>query len=539
MFQKAITLICLITFGIGLYNPLFAQNKTAATYQIKNVSINSSFADFSPMYYRNGIIFASELNASGKDNWEPRNAPHLDLFFANMLNADDPAILGSPEKLTVINTGLHEGTSSTTADFTTMFFTANYTTSNSDGVNKLRLMSSTSNGSNWSKPSDFPFNNPNYSLGHPALTADGKTLYFASDMPGSMGGTDIYVSRLSGSGWSRPENLGAAINTSGNEMFPFIAQDGTLYFASTGHSSMGGLDIFSSVEQGSSWSKSQALPTPINSVADDFGLIINAENTQGYFSSNRNGGKGNDDIYSFTTSPVKPALISCLVKGKVFEKDSGAPVINALVKLIETRTGSTEVATTDNSGMYSFAVNSEEDYTIYVTKRNYFTEVRSFSTKGKDCKSPLEQNIPLDISISKIPDEPISIIAGGGSSRPDLPLPTINNIYYDFDKDNIRLDAQIELDKIVKFMKDNPDVKIELLSHTDSRGKEDYNLALSERRAQSAMIYIISKGIAPSQITAKGMGETKIINKCKNGIVCTDAEHEQNRRTEFVITGFK
>ncbi|MBK8474612.1 MAG: OmpA family protein [Sphingobacteriales bacterium] len=145
----------------------------------------------------------------------------------------------------------------------------------------------------------------------------------------------------------------------------------------------------------------------------------------------------------------------------------------------------------------------------------------------------------MDIAVSQIPDEPISIISGGGNTRPDLPLPTINNIYYDFDKDDIRLDAQIELDKIVKFMKDNPDVKIDLLSHTDARGKEDYNLELSERRAKSAMNYIIGKGIPPSQITSKGMGETKIINKCKNNVSCTDAEHEQNRRTEFVITGFK
>jgi outer membrane protein OmpA-like peptidoglycan-associated protein len=535
--QKATFIIYLAFFNIVLSNIVLAQSKSSAVYQIKNASINSELADFAPMYYRNGIIFASELNGTGKDNWEQRKAPHLDLFFSAILT-DDPAILGSPEKLSVINTGLHEGTSTTNADFSQMFFTANYSNS-TDGINKLRILGSASNGGTWSKPSDFPYNNPNYSLGHPSLTPDGKTLFFVSDMPGTIGGTDIYVSHLSNSGWSRPENLGPAINTESNEMFPFIATDGTLYFASNGHSSMGGLDIFTSTQQGSSWTKAQALPTPINSVADDFSLIINADNTQGYFSSNRSGGKGVDDIYSFTTAAVKPAIISCIVKGKIFEKDSGAPVVNALVKLIETRTGSTEVATTDNNGMYSFAVNSSEDYTIYVTKRNYFTEVRSFTTKGKDCKSPLEQNIPLDISISRIPDEPISIISGGGSSRPDLPLPTINNIYYDFDKDDIRLDAQVELDKIVKFMKDNPDVKIELLSHTDARGKEDYNLALSERRAQSAMNYIISKGIPPSQITAKGMGESKIINKCKNNVNCTDAEHEQNRRTEFVITGFK
>ncbi len=516
----------------------WAQNSATSTYQVKNVSINSNYADFAPMFYRSGIIFASELNGSGKDNWPERNAPHLDLFYARLQNPDDPAFLGAPEKLN-INTSLHEGVAGSTSDFETMYYTANYPNS-TDGVNRLRILMATADGTNWGKPADFPYNNPKYSLGHPALSPDGNTLYFVSDMPGSMGSTDVYVSHRSSTGWSRPENLGAAINTAGTEMFPFVATDGTLYFASTGHGSMGGLDIFSARPTTSgAWSGVKALPAPINSASDDFGFIINADNNQGYFSSNRTGGKGNDDIYSFTLTTPKPALISCIVAGKIYERDSGAPVVNALVKLIETRTGSTEVATTDNRGAYSFAVNSDSDYTIYVTKRNYFTEVRSFTTKGKDCKSSIDQNIPMDIAVSQIPDEPISIISGGGNTRPDLPLPTINNIYYDFDKDDIRLDAQIELDKIVKFMKDNPDVKIDLLSHTDARGKEDYNLELSERRAKSAMNYIIGKGIPPSQITSKGMGETKIINKCKNNVSCTDAEHEQNRRTEFVITGFK
>lgn len=532
-------LSCLMVLAVIFSCSLHGQVGKKAAFQIKNVSINSELAEFGPAFYKQaGLIYATELNGTGKDKWSPRNAPHLDLTYARFVNTSDLSFLGTPAKLEGLNSRLHEGTVSFSSDFQTMYFTANYP-KGTNGVNRLRLMQARWFDEKWTNVIELPFNNPDYSVGHPALSPDNKILYFASDMPGGYGGLDIYMVRELPTGWSQPENLGPAINSVDNEAFPFMSSDGTLYFASN-HNSMGGLDVYFSRPAGNgTWQPPVSLPAPINSSADDFGFIIRADNSAGYFASNRSGGKGNDDIYSFTTSNVQPASVSCIVKGRVYEKDSNAGVVNALAKLINTKTSETEVATTDAAGSFTFAVDPETDYTLYVSKKGYFTEVRTFSTKGRDCTLPINQDIPLDIAVSRVPEEPITIVAGGGSTRPDLPLPVINNIYYDFDKWDIRPDAAMELDKIVSFMKENPDISIELLSHTDSRGKAEYNLELSQKRAAAAVSYIVSKGIASSQITSRGMGESKPVNKCKDGVKCTEEEYQQNRRTEFVIVGFK
>lgn len=510
-----------------------------APYDVRNVSFNSSGADFAPMYYRNGIVYASEFNGIGKEKYEPRKAPYLDLNFARLQSEENIALFNAPEKFSSVNTKLHEGTNSFSPDFNTMYFTANYPTG-TNGVNRLRILISQWQAGQWTRGTDFPYNNPNHALGHPAISPDGKIMIFTADLPGGTGSTDLWTSRWDGSNWSKPENLGNVINTTGKEMFPFIAPDGMLYFSSDGRGGMGKLDLFRSYKlTGGGWAKPEAMPAPINSAGDDFALITNADATKGYFSSNRTGGKGDDDIYSFQIDesvPQTPKQLTCIIKGKVYEKQTKNGVSSAFIKLIETATGATEAASTDANGEFSMPINPNTDYTLYAQKRGYFTEVRVFSTKGKDCSSPLEQNIPLDISFTSIPDEPVVITSGGGNNRPDLPLPKIENIYYDFDKWDIRADAKIELNKIVAFMKDNPDIKVDLLSHTDARGTAQYNLELSEKRAKSAMEYVISQGIPPSQITSRGMGETKPANKCKDGVSCSESEHQQNRRTEFVVT---
>jgi outer membrane protein OmpA-like peptidoglycan-associated protein len=378
----------------------------------------------------------------------------------------------------------------------------------------------------------MPFNSDKYSTGHPSLTIDGSTMYFISDMPGGYGGTDIYVVYKSGNGWGKPINLGYTINTTTDEMFPFIASDGTLYFSSDGLPGLGGLDVFKSTKNGTEWTKPENLHAPINSNNDDFAFTIDAKRNQGYLSSNRSGGKGNDDIYAFV--PAKAPQVNCLLKGKITERNTNTPIADATVKLISMSNGMEQSVVTGSDGVYIFDLNPESNYTIYATKKGYFTEVKTLSTIGKNCSSPLEQNLQIDLSISKIPDGPIKIIAGQDDNS-GLPLPKINHIYYDFDKADIRPDAQMELDKIVTFMKDNPDMIIELGSHTDSRGKADYNLDLSQRRAASAVAYIVSQGIEQDRISAKGYGESTLVNKCKDGVTCTETEHQQNRRTEFLI----
>lgn len=531
--------LCLILLITLCACSLYGQVGKKTIFQVKNVSINSELAEFGPAFYNeSGILYASELNGSGKDKWPPRNAPYLDINYAAYGNTSDMSFLNTPIKLEGLNSRLHEGTVSFSSNFQTMYFTANYP-KGTNGINRLRLMVARWFDKKWTNVTELPFNNPDYSVGHPALSPDNKILYFVSDMPGGYGGMDIYMVRELPTGWSQPENLGTTINTADNEAFPFVSSDGTLYFSSN-HNGAGGLDVYYSRPAGNgSWAAPTALPAPINSSADDFGFIIKPNNSAGYFASNRSGGKGNDDIYSFTTTNAQPAAVSCIVKGRVYEKGTNAGVVNALAKLINTKTSETEVATSDASGNFTFAVDPDTDYTLYVSKKGYFTEVRTFSTKGRDCSLPINQDIPLDISVSRVPDEPVTIISGGGSTRPDLPLPVINNIYYDFDKWDIRPDAATELDKIVAFMKENPDISIELLSHTDSRGKAEYNLELSQKRAQAAVSYVVNKGIPSNQISSRGMGETKPVNKCKDGVKCTEEEYQENRRTEFVVTGFK
>lgn len=501
-------------------------SKDNGLYRLVNVNINSRLADFAATPYKTGIVFASENGAKSKKMYPRRNAPYLDLFYAPLSNPSSNAEFSKVQALPFpnVNSNYHEAAVSFAPDGTMYYTTNSHSKKLPSGLRVLQIYDS--NG----KP--LPFNSDKYSTGHPSLTADGKTMYFISDMPGGYGGTDVYVVQRSANGWGKPLNLGYTVNTTGDEMFPFMAADGVLYFSSDGQPSIGGLDVFKTIKNGTEWTKPENMGAPINSSADDFAFWIDAKTRQGYLSSNREGGKGNDDIYAVT--PAKAPSVNCQLKGKISERSTQAPVSGAIVKLISMSNGIEQSFTTDSDGRYQFEINPETNYTIYATKKGYFTEVKTLSTVGKNCSSPLEQDLQIDIAISKIPSEPIKIVAGQDSNG-ELPLPKINHIYYDFDKDEIRPDAQIELNKIVTFMKDNPDVIIELGSHTDARGKADYNLDLSHRRASSAVAYIVSQGVAQNRITAKGYGETQLVNKCKDNVNCTETEHQQNRRTEFLI----
>ena len=500
--------------------------KDSGQYLLTNININSRLADFGAAPYKTGIIFASENGAKSKKLYPRRNAPYLDLFYAPLSNANSISEFSKIQSVPFenVNSNYHDAALSFDNNGTMYFTTNSHSKKLANGLRVLQIYDS--NG----KP--MPFNSDKYSTGHPSLTIDGSTMYFISDMPGGYGGTDIYVVYKSGNGWGKPINLGYTINTTTDEMFPFIASDGTLYFSSDGLPGLGGLDVFKSTKNGTEWTKPENLHAPINSNNDDFAFTIDAKRNQGYLSSNRSGGKGNDDIYAFV--PAKAPQVNCLLKGKITERNTNMPIADATVKLISMSNGMEQSVVTGSDGVYIFDLNPESNYTIYATKKGYFTEVKTLSTIGKNCSSPLEQNLQIDISVSKIPDGPIKIIAGQDDNS-GLPLPKINHIYYDFDKADIRPDAQMELDKIVTFMKDNPDMIIELGSHTDSRGKADYNLDLSQRRAASAVAYIVSQGIEQERITAKGYGETTPVNKCKDGVTCTETEHQQNRRTEFLI----
>ncbi len=369
----------------------------------------------------------------------------------------------------------------------------------------------------------FPYNKVSaYSLGHACLSLDEQTLYFTSDMPGGFGGTDIWYSRLQADGsWGKPENAGSMINSSGNEMFPQMGVDGRLYYSSDGLAGMGGLDIFVSSGSGNSWGKPLNMHYPVNSPADDFAFVNLSqaadEVSTGYLSSNRKGGKGGDDIYSFGLE--KPKIILAL-QGKTYDKKTGAllPLTNVTLMTADRQVIGKQL--TPGSSTYFFRLDKDTEYKVLGQKLKYYSDSGVVSTAGLKGSDTLSLDLHLE-----------PLFALGTKIE-------IRDIHYNFDKADIRPDAAKILDETVRIMRDNPTLEIEMGSHTDSRGSDLYNLDLSQRRAQSAVNYLVSRGIARGRMKAKGYGETQLLNGCKNGVACSIAQHQANRRTEFKIVKY-
>jgi len=365
----------------------------------------------------------------------------------------------------------------------------------------------------------FAYNKPKeYSVGHASLSSDEKTLYFVSDMPGTLGGTDIWYSDLQSDGtWGKPINVGPSVNTAGNEMFPSVSETGTLYFSTDGLPGMGGLDIFSSKGNKSNWTKAVNLRYPVNSAADDFAFFTTGptpDGITGYLASNRKGGQGSDDIYTFNYSCPKIILA---LRGVAFNKKTQERLSDVTVTLSKDGSGIVAKKINEQDGTFFFQLDKESDYKVLGTKIKFYADSAMLTTKGLTKSDTLYAELRLE-----------PLFEEGKTLR-------LANIHYDFDKDNIRADAAKILNELVRTMRDNPTLEIELASHTDSRGVDIYNLDLSQRRARSVVNYLVSRGIARSRMTAKGYGETRLLNRCSNGVSCSAAEHQQNRRTEFTI----
>ncbi|WP_175634386.1 OmpA family protein [Pedobacter ghigonis] len=416
-------------------------------------------------------------------------------------------------------TRYHVGSASFTADGKIMYFTL---TRISDELERLKKQPTTVNveifsctkaaDGTWGKPVSFAYNNVNqYSVGDPFITTDGDSLYFVSNMPGGSGGTDIYVCLKTDAGeWGKPINL-RQVNTEGNERSPVFDAKDNFYFSSDGRTGMGGLDVFRALKSGGEIGQIENMGYPFNSPQDDFGFSLNEKGGIVYLSSNREGGLGSDDIYSID----QKMILAFKLEGRVFDKESKQPLAGALVTLAKVNGGILKTES-DENGAYKFNLAKESEYNVSAEKTNYRADVENLATIGLTTSAVLKEDLYLEaVVINK--------------------AIRIENIYYDFDKWNIRADAAVELDKLVKIMTDNPTIWIELGSHTDSRGKDNYNLDLSQKRAESAVQYIISRGINKNRITAKGYGETQLLNKCANGVNCTEEEHQLNRRTEFKI----
>jgi len=498
------------------YIELFMED--TSRYELQPIPLFTNVSMFSPVKYQKGIAYTAERSGSGVTNpWT--GFSYLDIYYnykENGIWQTEAAIGGDMEGK------FHEGPVSFNKDGTYAIVTrSNYKKGskldkNEQNVNHFGLYEMHYKNGKWSDPKALPFNNPDYSVGHGSITADGKTLYFTSDMPGGFGGSDLYVSTNDGTTWSTPKNLGDKINTSGNEVFPAVHTDNVLYFSSDGLASLGGLDIFKTEKEGDSWSSPKNLNFPLNSTADDFAYIINQDDTTGYLSSNR---KGTDRIFEW--AKVAPALI---LDGLCINQNNNEPLAGVTVKLLNLTDNTTSEVVTGADGKFKFNLKPDKNYRVEGSKNDLFTQSEEFNTHGKTEGETITLKFLFDeIVVAKTDDK-------------NAKTYKVDNIYYDYDQFEIRPDAAQELNKLVKMLKDNKTVKIELHSHTDTRASSQYNMNLSNKRAKAAVDYLISQGIEASRLSSKGFGKSRLINRCKDGVECSEEEHQQNRRTEFIVT---
>jgi outer membrane protein OmpA-like peptidoglycan-associated protein len=611
--------------------------KDSADVDLQFLSLNTDYEEFSPAFYKNGIVFCSGRPSSGPQKiifgWN--NASFLDLYFspnAKWAGANDsideqslPAAMAGAGAIKLpgdVNSIYHEGPLVFFALGDSMIFTRNnyhekeYKTDKS-GVNRLKLYSARRIGDQWTEIKSLSINNNEYSVGHPALSRDEKTLYFVSDMPGGKGDTDIWYVPITNGQLGSPVNAGSEINTAGREMFPFVDVDDNLFYASDGHGGLGGLDIFYSKIEEKKFQEPVNLGYPINSSKDDFGLIVSEDHRTGYLSSFRKGEKSNDDIYAFTSKG--PLIKSYSLTGVVVELATMGLLPGTDVILSDEKGKEVGRMTTGDAATFTFPVELKKTYSLYTEKEKFTPNAIKISTDKISSGTPMKVVLPLEkivdyglyfLITDKKTGKPIDSvhavvidvkkgtqglkIAASANGDFRLALPTVKKgdkvhytlqldrkgylaktvyfsyqfiepgdgvmhksldlalekievgadigkilrvkpIYFDMNKYIIRKDAATELDKIVEVMTENPGMKIELGSHTDARGSDASNLALSDRRAKASVAYIVSKGIEASRITGKGYGETKLTNACGNNITCSEADHQMNRRTEFII----
>ena len=507
---------------------------------LKNLSINSKYSDYGGYFNDSIFVFSStrpRLNISKSKLYQWNKQPYYNVYTTDLvLFEDEKDILFVDANLTSLAKGMnsvyHDGSAIITKDGLTMYFTRD----NYDGkrlrnddkkVSHLKIYKAELVNGKWTNIVELPFNNNNYSIGNPALSLDEKTLYFNSDMPGGFGQTDLYkVAVLGDDFYGEPVNLGTKINTEAKEMFPFVEKDSILYFSSNGHIGLGGLDVFKTIIQGNTFGKVENLGKPINSNKDDFSFSINRKKRVGFFSSNRKGSNGDDDIYSFVvrkkeqppcvqkvTGIIRNAKFKTPLEGaRLFIKNHNGVIIKDTIVGVD--------------GKFTYSLPCNQQFIAIANKEYYKPDQEIFVTTSK---AEVELDLVLDMEIV---DE---------FTYNEKNKLIINSIYFDYDKSNIRSDAVIELEKVISVMKKYPKIKIVSTSHTDSRGKAAYNKALSDRRAKSTVKFIVAKGIDAERISGKGFGESNLVNDCvdndthSNKVKCSKEEHQLNRRTEFVI----
>lgn len=516
---------------------LFEENKDYQTviknnsgrFQLNNASVNTENSEYGTAFYGDKIVFAGATDARkakrGVSQWTGES--FYDLYEAEHFDQK----LGSRKPFSSsVNTQFNESTPVFTKDGNTMYFTRNNYVNRKLGTDientiLLKILRATKDkNGNWGDIVEVPFNSDQYNVAHPALSSDEKYLYFASDMPGTFGSSDIFrVEILGDNQYGTPENLGNIINTAGRESFPYISKENVLYYSSDGIPGLGGLDIFAAkFNADGSTSKPVNIGMPGNSADDDFCFVFNSDSKIGFLTSNRPGGKGKDDIYSFHED--KPLLFSCQKNIKGIVKDAKTKAIIANAKVILSDKVMKEVGKDQSKtdGTFTFEkVNCNDSHYYLRGEKEKYETAEVNVTVGKDevvyeiLLNPRQVAIKKGMDLAKVFE--------------------IKEIKFDYNKANIRPDAEVELTKIVEVMREYPKMKIDIRSHTDSRGADSYNLKLSDRRAKATLEWIVKQGIDRKRLKAKGYGETRLVNGCSNGVPCTEEEHQENRRSEFIV----
>ncbi|MBL0741855.1 OmpA family protein [Chryseolinea lacunae] len=498
-------------------------------YKIKNLElINTPSSEYSPVFLNNELYFTS---SRGKDRiYEATGTPFTDIYKVTSRGANVDIATVAPMPAGINSESINDGCITFSPDGKTMVF-AKGNSGKRKGTEDVDLYISRFRNNVWSEPVMININQPNAWDSSPAFSPDGRTLYFSSNRKGGYGGDDIYSAQMDSRGrFSKPRNLGPEINTPGNELFPYVAEDMKLYFSSDGHPGYGGLDLFV-VKRLNGKNTIENLGQPMNSTGDDFGLFLFRPD-RGFYTSNREGGKGDDDIYTFINEDPNLKVVNYYLQGITYTKDKEDQLVllpNTKVSLLDGKGEIMQDFVTGNDGKFLFRVYENEDYTLMGQTDGYLMKREGYTTKGKSVDVTTLKELLTTITLDTI------VVLDKIEINKIFPL---ENIYYNFARWEIREDAAKELNNLVQLLIDNPEIKIELGSHTDSVDTESYNLDLSQRRANAAVQYIIQHGISPDRIVAKGYGESKPIARNTNPDGTDNpVGRQKNRRTEFKILG--
>ncbi len=510
--------------------------KNSGRQKYEDAGINSEFSDYGGAFLKENFVFTSARDTGGVAN---RKHKWTNASFYNLYNATvtpEGYLVAADPLSKKVNSKFNESSAVFTKDGNTMYFTRNNFINGKQKTDDskttlLKLYKATKDDEGkWTNVVDLPFNSDQYSCAHPALSPDDKILYFASNMPGTVGQSDIFKVAINSDGtFGTPESLGGGINTEARETFPFVSNENELFFASDGQLGLGGLDVFSvKIYDNGTMSKVINIGSPVNSPQDDFAYLIDSKTKFGFFSSNRDGGKGNDDIYKFVEQI--PLVYNCKqeVSGVVINNETKEVLPNTKVTLLDENMNIISEMFSNDKGEYNFEnLECEKTYFIRIENKDFETvetSVITGSTPGETTtKSPVSKRVKqvgVGTDLAKAFD--------------------IKIIYFDLDKSNIRPDAAVELEKILQVLKQYPTMKIDVRSHTDCRQTAKYNLSLSDRRAKSTMSWLVENGISANRLTGKGYGESQLVNDCgcepTNESNCTEEQHQTNRRSEFIIT---